>query len=245
MHPRLWLIFCCVTGLACTVLTPACCRADERDYLLVFGAQSLLNRAHYSHTFAVFVRTTGEGGDAERRVITDTVTISWMPCDLKVRLLRRRSQVGVNLDIYTTLDWFLYALPDRVRLWGPFRIDPELFARAVSSEAYLASGRTRYQALDRCRRPAVQDCIHALAAVDDSRGYFDTRTAYGFFASYLVMRHFSPWLIDPGVTHPWVADRLGLTQYRIECRGYDDRPFALFPILRPTYRRLRPHDSRP
>jgi hypothetical protein len=120
--------------------------AEERYYIILFGSQSTPRLARFTHTWATFVKTRGEGGDASKYQISEIFTISWMPADLKVRALRLRPQEGVNLDLESTLSHSLER--QRVSEWGPFEISPMIYNLALERKAELESGAVRYKAID-------------------------------------------------------------------------------------------------
>jgi hypothetical protein len=201
--------------------------------LIVFGAQTHPKIVRYTHTFGTFVRTSGDGGDFHSKPI-DEVTISWFPESMILHPLKMRPEPGVNVDLFRTLD---KVLDDGgcISMWGPFEICPELYAKALQRLSHLETDRPAYNVVDRNRRPVVLDCIHALSGVDPDPGRMHTRLAYGDIASYFVLIHFGRYLIQPEVTHDWVADRLGLGTYRIRQRAYGEEPLSLLPILSPYY----------
>src|SRR5438045_3719207 len=48
-----------------------------------------------------------------------------------------------------------------------------------------------------------------------------TGTAHGYHGSYLVTMHLRNWMIEPGVSHDWVARSLKLDQYAIAKGGWE------------------------
>ena len=205
--------------------------AEERYYLLVFGSQTHPAQVRYTHTFGTFVRVCTDGPDSGP---LEVVTISWLPKSLVLHPLSPIPQEGVNLDLPSTLDYVL-GNGEVVSMWGPYEICPELFQKAVRRANYLERGRPDYNVVDRIRRPAVLDCIHALSGVDHDPGRFHTRTAYGEIASYFVLHHFGRWIVRPDVTHDWLLDPLRLGSYPLCRRGYCDVPFSVLPLLPPNY----------
>ena len=96
-------------------------------------------------------------------------------------------------------------------MWGPFKIDKELYDRAVKQESRLRSGRVLYKAIDLRFRPGVaSNCIHAVSDLDTDKALLDSRLRRGDDASRLVVQHLSRWIIERGQTHAWVVGRLGL-----------------------------------
>src|ERR1700677_163802 len=76
--------------------------AQERYFVTVLAYQSDLNRPKLAHTFAVFTRATGDVKDPQKAKLENR-TISWLPADLKVKVLRLRPEEGANLDLPKTL----------------------------------------------------------------------------------------------------------------------------------------------
>lgn len=222
-------------ALLLLLILPGAAQADDRYFMLIFGVQSTPDLARFSHTWGTFVKMTGEGPDLDRYKIADSLTISWLPVSLRVRLLEIRPQTGMNLDLHSTMHLYAYELPACITLWGPFEICPELYCKAGRRLNYLESGVPLFNAVDRARRPLVLDCIHALSGVDADPGALHTRSGYGNIASYFCVEHLSRWIIDCDRTHDSLIARLCLDRYPMERRGYGDAPFAILPILPPYY----------
>lgn len=209
--------------------------AEDRYFLLVFGAQKHPSQVRYTHTFGTFVHAKGQGEDSARWTIEQVVDISWMPQTQVLHPLRLRAEEGANLDLQGTLGW-ARCNGLCVSMWGPYEICPELFDLAVDRAAYLESGIPEYNVLDRRRRPLVLDCVHALSGVDPTRGRFHTRLAYGDIASYFVLHHLGGWIRNPCLTHDWVAERLGVFECSaIRRREYCEIPFSILPLFPPSY----------
>jgi hypothetical protein len=85
--------------------------------MAVFGSQRPgLNRAKYTHSFAVFVRVmSGDCPPGPR--LAEVLTLSWLSDDGSVQLRRWLPQRGRNLDLDTTLRLVL-AEGERVSMWG-------------------------------------------------------------------------------------------------------------------------------
>src|SRR5690348_14279068 len=83
-------------------LSVSSAHADERYYVLIFGAQSHPKLLRYTHTWATFVRAVG--GPSNPGGCTLYVhTISWLPQTLEVRVWNPFPEPGVNLDLYQSL----------------------------------------------------------------------------------------------------------------------------------------------
>jgi hypothetical protein len=194
--------------LAALLFDAQTARADDAYYMIIFGQQDKTDRVDSSHTFATFVKTTGEGADKTKYAL-DTHTISWMPRSLDVKLLRRPEE-GVNLDLKDTLA-HAKATKCKVCMWGPFHIKKELYDRALQQQARLQKGDIDYKALDlRFRPDAATNCIHAVCDIDTDKGLLETGSACGNEASYMVLKHLNRWIIDYDGTHDWIGQRLDL-----------------------------------
>jgi hypothetical protein len=208
-------------------------RGAEAYYLMVLGCQRVPNNPDYSHSAAVFVRAVWDRPGAAPRL--EVHTISWLPSNLRVRSLALRPECGHNFDLHTTLRWAL-SNEARVSLWGPYQIDRALYLRALAEEQLLQSGRVLYQAND-VGRPTdrVSNCIHAVSGTIEGHRMHVAIPAWGEMASYFLVQRFTPWMIEPCRTHPWVSSALCLDQYPIIYRGADEDPHS--GLLRgPVYR---------
>ena len=171
--------------LAALSIAPKTARADEAYYMIVFGQQDGAEQMDLSHTFATFVKVTGEGPDKTKYGI-DSHTISWMPRSLHVIVLRRPEE-GVNLDLKDTMR-HAKAIKSEVSMWGSFHIKKELYERALRQEIRLQKGDIDYKVLDiRFRPDSAMNCIHAVCDIDMDNGLLETGTAYGHDASYMVL----------------------------------------------------------
>jgi hypothetical protein len=187
-------------AVACSLLLAPAARAGECYYLLMF---------------ATFVRATWPEGCRNPPVKLESITISWLPENLKVRTLALCPEPGVNLGLHPTVKYAL-ANDERVSMWGPYQVEPELYALAARQRDRLESGQVRYKANDIGRNSArVSNCIHALATVVEGGRLRVATPGWGEVASYAVLLRYRPYLIDCTQTHPWVASSLGLDAYPI------------------------------
>src|SRR6516164_6251805 len=132
----------------------------ESYYMTIFSAQANSRDPRRTHCFATFVKAAGTD-DAAKDSPIEIHTISWMPQSLEIVILRRRPELGVNLDLESSLRWAA-SKGSRVSMWGPYQISKELYDRAVKQEARLNSGLVLYKAVDRRFRPGTaSNCIHA------------------------------------------------------------------------------------
>jgi hypothetical protein len=188
---------------------PAGVRAGERFYVIVFAYQGEPPLPRNTHTFATFVRATGEGARPENHRV-EAHTISWAPASGAVRAARLLPERGANLDLAATLRQ-AHRLGSRVSRWGPFQVQRELYERALGQIARLESGAVAYKVLDSLGRPcSASNCIHAVSDMDADRGLLVTGLASGAQASLLVVQHFRRWMVNQHLSHEWIADRLGL-----------------------------------
>jgi len=183
--------------------------ADDNYYMLVFAHQSNERQPRFSHTFATFVKATGEGAAQEKSKL-EAHTISWLPASLDIRVLRRRPEPGTNLDLKGSLE-FARSQGTTVFMWGPYRIKKELYDRAVQRIGQLNEGAFQYKAIDqRFRTSGVINCIHAVSDLDSDQGYLHVGTEHGAAASSLVVRHLDRWIIRSDELHDWVGEKLGV-----------------------------------
>jgi len=127
--------------LALLAGSPRTAQAREIYYVLIFGSQSRPKRLSYTHTWATFVKATGEGSDPNAYAI-EANTISWMPATLDVRVFRPWPEPGVNLDLEQTLR-VVCANGESVTMWGPFVVGPEVYRKSLSVQGIIASGALR------------------------------------------------------------------------------------------------------
>jgi hypothetical protein len=201
-------------------------RADDRYYLLVFGAQRMPPEPNYSHSFALFIHAGDNGAAA-----LEGHYISWLPRTLKLNAAALHPEPGGNLPIFPTLHWAL-ANSMRVSLWGPYEIKRELYDKAVAQQALLESGKIKYKLIDACQFPdEVLNCIHAISGVAGGLRFRTTIFSWGETASYQLTRHFQPWIIKKDVTHDWLIPVLGLYQFPIVYRNLEDPGSGDFPTF--------------
>lgn len=202
--------------------SPTCARADEY-FLAVFSAEAVPYHPEKTHSFVAAVRT-GQ--------CPEVIGISWLPASLEPRGLTLAPEAGVNLGTAETIAW-AERLGMRVSVWGPYRIQEELFCRLKGHAARLASGRVRYKPTDTAYPTAVvQNCYHALwvpVAPLRARGFAGAFSA-GDAASGTTVRLYSPWIVEPCRTHDAVLEQLGVGGLTLVRRGFDDRPTRLDAI---------------
>lgn len=189
-------------------------------YMLVFGSESDPKRLRLTHTYATFVRATGEGSDVANYNLT-VHTISWLPRSLDVKVRRVHPEPGVNLDLHPTMQFVLRS-HENVTMWGPYLITREIYNKSIVVLNKLNSGTELYRAVDGPFNNQISDCIHAVGDVDPQFGRrhyaLDKvgKPASAFISQQIVRRtKFDQSLID----NSWLIPRLGLTAYPIEYVG--------------------------
>lgn len=218
----------------------------EFYYMLVFGYENDPKQFRYSHSFATFVKATGEGTDPAGYALT-VHTISWVPRNLDVRIVRLKPEPGLNLDLDRTMQLAAHEHAS-VTMWGPYRITPEIYAKSVEQYHRLNRGEQLYRAVDGPLNPRVSDCIHAVGAIDPVLGRrryaLDKvgKPASAYIAKQFIRRsHFDQSQIDNG----WLIPRLGLTQYPVEYVGNQGSAHLAhyeFESFMSRLRRINPHN---
>jgi hypothetical protein len=183
--------------------------ARESYFMLIFAQEGESHEPTESHTFATFVKATGNGSEKTNYKL-ENHTISWLPASLDIRLVRFFPEKGTNLDLKSSLGW-ARSRNARISMWGPYQIKKELYQRAVRQVERLNRGAIAYKAIDRRFRPdQASNCFHAVSDIDTDNGLLNTGIAHGDEASVMVLRHLERWIIRPEEVHSWIADRLGL-----------------------------------
>src|SRR5687768_15223094 len=115
------------------LLSPlASAQAGEAYYLVMFGSQRTPTNPNYSHTWATFAKVCWAGdGPCLDDATLEAHTISWLPVNQKVRINALLPEPGHNFDLPTTLVW-ANATNQRTSVWGPYPIEPQLYARALA-----------------------------------------------------------------------------------------------------------------
>jgi hypothetical protein len=198
--------------------------AGELYFVMVFGSERTNHRARTAHTFATFVKATGQGPALDQYQL-EVVTLSWVPETEQVRILRLCSERGVNYDLRQSLDW-AERQGANISMWGPYQIDPELYRRAQAESQRLESGAVGYKAVVLGRqRDHVTNCIHVITDLaDDKTGRYLGKPCWGEPASYYTALALLPFVIDRHQTHDWLIHRLGLDHDPINSRGLDTNP---------------------
>lgn len=204
--------------LFATTVAHGAARADDH-YLAVFSAETFPYIPEKTHSFAAAVRVPTTGP-------VEVASISWLPASLDPRGLTLLPERGVNLGIPETVAW-AKKLGMRVSVWGPYRIDKELFRLLKDHAATLDAGRVRYKPTDNLYCAfRVHNCYHALwmpVAPVRARGFAGPFSA-GDTASGATVRLYSPWILDPCRTHDEVLGLIGVCGESLCRRAFDDRP---------------------
>jgi len=196
--------------------------AQSSYYMVIFASQPDSKEAWLSHTFATFVKA-GRKMPSEQERIEEAHTISWMPRSRDIAILRRRPEQGTNLDLRETLRW-AESVGARVYAWGPYRIEQELYERALRQEARLTSGAVLFKVIDEKFRPdSASNCIHAVTDIDMDNGLVHVGRQWGEAASGVAAEHLRRWIITPERKHPWVVKQLGLSDSDLIMRDLEQR----------------------
>lgn len=196
------------------------CPAGEFYYLVMFGAQRVPNEPKYAHTFATFVKVVDRGPGSSMQL--ESHTISWLPTTLDIRVRTLLPEEGYNFELIPTLRWVLDN-GARVSRWGPYRIDEELYCKALAQIARLESGKVKYKAVDSGYPTTfVSNCIHAVSDVLARLPKLRVASpGWGEVASYLVLVGYRRHILDDHQVYPWVAEALGLREYPLINRDRD------------------------
>jgi hypothetical protein len=192
--------------------------AAAEDYLLVFTADTTPYKVLKAHTFAAVVRVERAPGCPPR--VVDLHSLSWLPLTMKIRGLTLRPETGRNVPLDETLRFYL-ACGGHVCLWGPYLIRPEL---AETFRGRVAAVESSFHYKGACVLSPLQvcDCVRSVEEMIGSRRRYIGVFGYGAAAGSVVVRKFSPWLIDPERDHPWVATLIGLDEYPLLRRPFGD-----------------------
>ena len=199
----------------------------ERYYATFFGSQSVPRRAPLTHTFVAIMRVsdTPVGRSVAVR------SISWLPATLVIRDLRFRPEPGVNLPLPETLA-LVRGQGQRVSVWGPYEIPPEVHARLTAQADRVDSGYYQYQAIDDIRRaPDVVDCIHAVTDADPrfGRGHYPL-SRFGESATHRIVQQFFArgLILNRDSDNGGLLSLLGVASEEVVRRDYRDAPLPRF-----------------
>ena len=183
--------------------------AEDRYFLLMFGSQRSIFEGSHNHTFATFVRTRTDPTRPDKTTL-EAHTLSWLPENARVRGFALFPERGRNFDLHETLRLVLDD-GQHVSLWGPFEIRCELYEAALAEIALVESGHVRYKSFDAgYRSDRVTNCSHALRSIAEGQRRRGPVWLGGNGSAKRALRSMSPWIIEPGCVHEWVAAALGL-----------------------------------
>jgi hypothetical protein len=209
-----------LAALALLAGPPSMARAGEVYYVVVFGSESHPKQLRYTHTWATFIKATGEGSDPNAYAL-EYNTISWLPATLEVKVFRPWAEPGVNLDLYETLR-AMHANGESITMWGPLIVGPEVYQRSLWVQSLIASGALRYRSIDWGSDPLISDCIHAVAAVDPDFGrrHYPLirvgKPASRYIARQIMTRTPAKGIEQERYDNSWLIPRMGLDRYPIE-----------------------------
>lgn len=194
--------------------------AGEQYFLLMYASQRVPANPNYSHTFATFAKVSWQGdGPCPRIPLLESHTISWLPANMIVRTGALKPECGHNFGLHVTLRE-AYRTNQRVSLWGPYPVQPELYYRALNRQAELEGGKILYKANDvGYRSDRVTNCIHAVSTIVEGPKLRIASPGWGQSASYFVLKEMKPSILSYE-TEPWIGSALGLDQYPILYRDY-------------------------
>jgi hypothetical protein len=186
-------------------------RADDRYYMMIFGSETDPFAVRFTHTFALFVKASGEGNDGK----LEAQTLSWMPRSLSIRVLARRPEQGANLGIAESIQW-ADSVGGFTTMWGPFEVRKEFYDLAARQAARLNAGGMLYVCNDkRFRGEGASNCIHAVSDLDTTQPFLTTGTQCGNAGSELVLEHFARHILPQRASHRWLVERLGLDKMNV------------------------------
>jgi hypothetical protein len=209
----------------------------EQYYLLIWSAQRVPKSPAYAHSFVTVVHTL-EPEEAPLQIL-DAHTISWLPATLKIRVYAHHPEPGVNLTLRETLDYACMNR-ERVSLWGPYECRTSHYRRFLVQKEFLETSGVGYQCNDNWGETARigdgTNCIHAITDKDPEFGRDNYPMIwFGDAASEHIayrLRNRGT-ILEPAVTHDEVLAALGLGDYPIRRRQFDDR-FIDFPRRQPA-----------
>jgi hypothetical protein len=213
-------VFCrriSLLAFAIWLAIPVAAEASDLYFMIVYGAQRpIINQPRYSHTWATFVKLSGEGADP-RKYAARSITISWLPQTLEVRPLWVVAEPGVNLTHARTVAWCDQNGME-ISQFGPYQIEPRLWELAYQRFQKMAEGEVMYRASDLLNRPGrepeVCNCIYAVLDLDGRDPAFRPVTlGFGEIGSAFVVRRLSQYIVCRKQTHPWVSEMVGACTY--------------------------------
>jgi hypothetical protein len=211
-------------------------------YVVVWGAQRpVIKDPRYSHSFATFIRTCPDGR-------LEHFTISWLPVNGEVHVLRISPEPGRNFGLAETLELCRRNRMEVAR-WGPYEVTEDLWARAVEQRGRLERGEVLYKGFD-CGSSdgTVSNCLHAVSRITRPPGQEFPRVVvapanWGESGSYWATLTLRPWFVEPCRTHDGLLTALGLDPCAYRKYGLRRSP-AWLPtraVQAPFQRKLLPN----
>ena len=191
--------------------------AQADDYLMVFASEAAPYRPGKAHTFAAVVRVESLPGSPAS--VVDQCSLSWLPATGNVRPLAMRPETGRNVPLDETIRNGL-AAGEQVTMWGPYRITPE-FADQFKARVATVESTFQYKAASLLSPLHVCDCVRSVEEMVAPRRYIGI-FGYGTAAASTVVQKYTPGIIDPSRTHPWVASLIRLDEYTITRRSHGE-----------------------
>ncbi len=193
------------------------CDAAERYYMLLFGSQPEPVAIKHTHTFASFIKATGEGNDPSKWKL-ELQDISWMPQSMRIRVLAITPEPGVNLSVAASIRW-AESVGSKTSMWGPFEVKKELYDMAVVRAKELNEKKLSYLCNDRRLRGAgATNCIHAVSDLDTTQPPLPTGMQCGHEASETVYNHLKRFVLPEQDSNIWLCERLKLSPQNVQFR---------------------------
>jgi hypothetical protein len=211
--PRSWPAF---VLLAVFSANPA---SAQEYFVLMFGSQRSAVSPNDTHSFATFVKMIRCGPQPSDGAILEAHTISWLPANLKIRVGALLPEPGHNYDLPATLA-FAQSTKQRVSMWGPYPIHPDLFRRALKRKWELESGRIRYKAVDAMYGDDdAVNCIHAIGGMLDLPRLRVASVGFGDSASRYLLKDMEPWIFSKAPV-TWISSGMDLDRHPIVYRDF-------------------------
>jgi hypothetical protein len=203
--------------VAAALVAGSSARADDY-YLTIFAAESVPYRPVKTHTFVAATRIPSDGTAVEN------YEIGWLAATTHVRGFALRPEAGHNFSVLETIA-ICRRENMRVSVWGPYRIQPELFCRLRDLAILLDSGTIKYKGTDSFYKSTVaMNCYHAIWSVTNPpRKYAGPFTA-GDTTGGKTVHLFRQWIICPEQTHDEILKVIGVDQECLVRRTYDYWP---------------------
>jgi hypothetical protein len=218
---------------------------NEHYYVLVWASQRIPKSPAHTHTFATVIHTAEQGPGNVK--VLGSHTISWLPATLDIKTLALRPEPGVNLTLQESLDW-VQKDGQHVFLWGPYECRASVYRRFLIQKEFMETSGIGYQCVDNIGEAARLgngcNCIHSITDADPEFGRENYPLIwFGDSASEhlaLRLRKLGS-IINPEIEHDEILAALGLCEYQIRRRHFDDHliDFARLQPAEVLFGRLR------